>query len=142
MDWTLLVDSTERIQSFETKCLWKRLRISYVEHETNGFVRSKMSFLWVQWKLFWQLSRDGNLPGSGMLPATKASPKPSLRASWRTGDAVIGKGNAEWTGSKSERPCSCQNQSQGLPVKTGKGYLLHRPSCSPDDPIGQGNELI
>ena len=28
-----------------------------------------------------------------------------------------------------------------LQEKTGRGYLLNRPSCPPDDPIGQGTEL-
>ena len=32
--WTLLADSEERSQAFETKCLRKR-RISYLEHKTN-----------------------------------------------------------------------------------------------------------
>ena len=35
--------------------------------------------LWVHKTLFWQLSRDRNLQGSGMSHATTASPKPSFR---------------------------------------------------------------
>ena len=38
--------------------------------------------LWVHRNFFWQLSRDGNLRGSGMLNATTASLKPSFRGSW------------------------------------------------------------
>ena len=38
--------------------------------------------------------------------------------------------------------CSCKNCLQGPPAeKTGRGSLLNRPSCPPDDPIGQGTEL-
>ena len=38
---------------------------------------------------------------------------------------------------------TCQNCSQGLPAeKTGRGSLLNRPSCPPDDLIGQGTELL
>ena len=44
-------------------------------------------------KAYWQLSRDGNLHGSGMSLATTASPKPSFRALWRVGDAVVGRRN-------------------------------------------------
>ena len=40
-----LADSETRIQAFESKCLRKLLRISYLEHKTNGLVRSKISFL-------------------------------------------------------------------------------------------------
>ena len=92
-------------------------------------------------KLFWQLSIDGNLHGLGMLHARTASPKPSFRTPWRVGDAVVSRGNAGWTTSKNGHPCPCQNCSRGPPAeKTGRGSLLNRPSCPPDDPIGQGTE--
>ena len=56
-----------------------------------------------------------------MSRAMTASPKPSFRASWRVGDAVVGIGNAGWTTSKNEHPCPCRNCSQGLPAeKTGR----------------------
>ena len=38
-------DSEKRIQAFETKCLRKLLRISYLEHKTNDWVQSKINFL-------------------------------------------------------------------------------------------------
>ena len=41
---TLLADSEEEIQTFVTKCLRKLLRISYQEHKTNDWVRSKINF--------------------------------------------------------------------------------------------------
>ena len=41
---TLLDDSEEGIQTFVTKCLRKLLRISYLEHNTNDWVRSKINF--------------------------------------------------------------------------------------------------
>ena len=40
----LLADSVKRIQGFETKCMRKLLRISYLEHKTNDWVRSKINF--------------------------------------------------------------------------------------------------
>ena len=87
-----------------------------------------LTFLWVHMNLFWQLSRNGNLYGSGMSHATTASPKPSFRAHWRVGDAVISKGNAGTT-SKSSHISPCQNCSQGPPVvMTGRGSRLNRPS--------------
>ena len=42
---TLLADSEKGIQAFETKCLRKLLRISYMEHKTNDWVRKKINFL-------------------------------------------------------------------------------------------------
>ena len=35
----------KRIQAFETKCLRKLLRLSYLEHTTNVWVRSNINFL-------------------------------------------------------------------------------------------------
>ena len=38
--------------------------------------------------------------------------------------------------------CTWQNCLRGPSAeKTGRGSLLNRPSCSPDDPVGQGIEL-
>ena len=86
--------------------------------------------------------------GSGISHATAASPKPSFKAPWRVGDAVVGRGNAGRTKSRSGHPCPCQNCLQGPPAeRTGRGSLLNRPSCPPplppppDDPNGQGTEL-
>ena len=99
--------------------------------------------LWVHRNLFWQLSRDRNLPGSGMSHTMIASPKLSFRAAWRVGNAMVCRKNAEWTTSNSGHPCLFQNCSQGPPAeKTGRGFLLNHPSCSPDDPSGEGTELI
>ena len=73
---------------------------------------------------------------------TTASPKPFFRAPRRVRDAVVGRGNAGWTTSKSGHIFPCQNCSQGPPAeKTGRGSLLNPLSCPSDDPIGQGNEL-
>ena len=60
--------------------------------------------------------RDGNWHGSGMSQVKTASPKPFFRAPWRVGDAMVGRGNAGWTTSKSGHPSPCQNCSQGPPA--------------------------
>ena len=55
---------------------------------------------------------------------------------------MVGSGNAGWT-LKSGLPFLCQNCSQGPPAeKTGRESLMDRPSCPPDDPIGQGTNLV
>ena len=74
--------------------------------------------------------------------ATTASPKPSFRAPWRMGDAVVGRGNAGWTTPQVGHICPCQNRSWGPPAEqTRRGSLLNHPSCPLDDPIGQATEL-
>ena len=40
-----LLSQKKRIQAFETKCLRNLLRISYLVHKTNDWVRSKINFL-------------------------------------------------------------------------------------------------
>ena len=43
--WTLIADSEKRTQAFETKCHRKLLRIPYLEHMTNDWVRNKTNSL-------------------------------------------------------------------------------------------------
>ena len=117
------------------------LRLSQNRRPTNG-CRARSTSLWVHRNLLWQLSRDGNLNGLSMSHTMTASPKPSFRAPWRVGDAVVSRRNAGWTTSKSGHTCPCLNCSQGPPAeKTGRGSLLNRPSCPPNVPVNQGTEL-
>ena len=109
---------------------------------------ARSTYTWVNRHLFWQLSREGNLHGSGISHATTVFPKSSFRAPWWFDGAMFGRGNAGWAVSKNGHPCPFQNGSQGPPAeekkkkkKTGRGSLLNRPSCPPDDPIGQGTGL-
>ena len=117
----------------ETKCLRKLLHIPCLEHKTNDWVWSKVNFfLGPQEPLLATVKEMETWHGLGMSYATAASPKPSFRALWRVGDAVVGRGNAGWTTSKTVHPCPCQNCSQGPPAeKSGRGSLLNRPSCPP-----------
>ena len=103
---------TKRIQALETKSRRKLLRISYSEHKTNDWKWSKINFLMGPQEL--ATARDGNLHGSNMSHATTASPKPSFRAPWGVGDAVVGTGNAGWTTSKSGHPCLCRIFFEGF----------------------------
>ena len=103
---------------------------------------ARSTSLWIIGSLFWQLSGDGSLHGSGLSHATTACSKPSFEAPWRVVDAMVRRENAGRTTSKSGHLCPCQNFSQGPPAEeTGRGSLLNRPSSPPDDPIGQGTEL-
>ena len=89
-----------------------------------------------------QLTRDRNLHGSCMSRTTAASPKPSLKAPWRVGDAMASRGNVGWTTPKSAHPCPCENCPQGpRAVKSGRESLLNHLLSPPDDPVGQGTEL-
>ena len=100
---------------------------------------ARLTSLWVHRNLFWQLSRDGVLHGSGMSHATTVSSKPSFKVPWRWS----AEGMLDGQHQKSGHTCPCQNLSQGTPAeKTGRGSLLNRPSYPPDNPVGPGTELI
>ena len=71
-----------------------------------------------------------------------ASPKPSLRAPCKVGNAMVSRGKAAWTTSKSEHPCPHHNCSHWPPAeKTGKGSMLNCPSSLPNNPISHRTEL-
>ena len=108
--------------------------ISYLEHKTNDLLRTKSTSLSVHRNLFWQLPWDGNLQGFGISRATTASPKPSFKALWRVGDAVVDRGTAGWTTSKNGNPCPWQNCSRPPVGKTERESLLNRLSCPPQRP--------
>ena len=96
---------------------------------------ARSASLWVHRNLFWQLSRDGNLHGSNMLHVTIADQKPSFGTLRRMSDAVVGRGNACLTTSKSGRPCPCQSSSQGPPAeKTGRRSSAELSLMSPWQP--------
>ena len=82
----------KKIQAFKTECQRKLLHIYYLSIGPKIGCGARSAPLWVQRNLFWQLSRDGNLHGLSMSHAMTASPKPSFRAPWRVGDAVVDRG--------------------------------------------------
>ena len=127
-----------KVQVFETNCLRKLLHFSTWSTKPTTGCGARSTSLWVHRNLFLQLSGDGNLHVLGMLHAMTTSPRPSIRAPWRLGNAMVGRGNAGWTTSKSGHA----QFSQGpFAEKTGRGSLLnHLSRPIPDSPIGQGTE--
>ena len=91
----------------------KLLHISYLEHKTNDWMKSKINFLVGPQEPLLATVKRRKLACSGMSYATSDSPKPSFRAPWRVGDAVVGRGNAGWTTSKNGHICRYQNCSKG-----------------------------
>ena len=124
--WTLLANSEKRIQAFETKSLRKLLRMSHWSTRPTTGCGARSTPMRVHRNFFWQPSRNRNLHGSGMSHATTVSPKPSFKAFWMVGDAMVSRGNAGWTASKSGHPCQFKNCSKEPPAeKTGRGSLLN-----------------
>ena len=125
--------------AWSTFCMCTReLLHIYLGHKTNDWVRSKINFL-----------EDPQEPLPATVKETETrmvwayhTPRQPLQnhPSWhlgRVGDAMVGRGNAEWTTAKNGHPCQCQNCSRGPPAdKTGRRSLLKRPSRPPGDPIG------
>ena len=105
-------------------------------HKINGWLRSKISFLWAYRSFFWQLSRDGNLHGLCLSCAISASPNPSSTVLFRVGYAMVGRGNAGWTMSKSGHPCLCC-----IRLELWKMVSVELSSMPSDHPSCQGTEL-
>ena len=127
--------------SIET-CAHHLVYLSHSSPNPTTGCGARSTSLTVHRNLFWQLSRDGNLHGSGMSHAMKASPKPSFEPPWRVGDTVVSRRNAGWTTSKSGHPCPFKNCSQEPPAEKNWKRISADPSCPPKDPIGQGTELV
>ena len=102
--WTLLADSEERIQAFETKCLRKLLRISSLEHETNDWLQSKIDFL-----VGPQEPPLATVEGQKLAWFGHVARRNSLSKTILQGSLEGGRGNAGWTTLKREHPCPCQN---------------------------------
>ena len=80
--WTLLADSEKKDPGLRNHAPEKTSLHLLFEHKTNDWMQSELNFIVGPRDLFWQLSRDGNLHGSGMSHATTPSPKSSFRAPW------------------------------------------------------------
>ena len=134
-----LADSETRIQAFESKCLRKLLHISYLEHKTNGLVRSKISFL---------------LGSQEPLLATVARQKLAWFGHVTRHDSLCKTILGGWaTPGSAEEMLDGQRQRVDIPAhvrtahndllqkRSERGSLLDCPPCLPDDPIGRGTEL-
>ena len=85
-------------------CLRKLLLISYLEHETNVWVRSKINFLvGPQEPLLETLETETCMVRTYHTPRQPL--KTLLQGTLEVGDATVGRGNAGWTTSKSGHPC-------------------------------------
>ena len=100
-----------------TRYLGKLLRASYLEHKTNDWVRSKISFhVDPEGPLLATVKRR-NSHGSGRSRATTASPKPPYRAPWRLGDAVVDKEMLEGQRRRDDALALARIAYDGLPHK-------------------------
>ena len=132
----------KRTQVFETKCLRELLRISYLEQKINDWLRGKINFLVGPQGPLLAIVKKRKLAWFRNVTRHDSVSKTILNGTWRVGDAVVSRGNAGWTTTKSGHPCQCQNCSQALSAeKTGRGSLLNCPAYLPDDPVVQETEL-
>ena len=121
-----------------TVCLFQRLPPSL----DRGMVASKIIFLVGSQESLLVTVRRMKLAWFGHLTRHDSLSKPFFRESWRVSDAVVGRENAGWTAPTNGHPCPFQICSQGPPAeKTGRGFLLNRSSCFPDDPISHEKGL-
>ena len=135
-------DSEKRIQAFETKCLRNLLRIPYLVHKTNDWVRSKMNFLADPQEPLLAAVKRRKLAWFGHVPRHDSLSKTILRGTLEG-----------WQRRGRQRKCWMDNIKEWTTLPMPK--LLTRTSCrkdgkrksaessrmSPDETIGQGTEL-
>ena len=147
--WTLLADPEKGSRLSKPKARRHFSVFPTLSTRPTTACGARSASLWVHRDLFWNCQETETrkqvqaLQAPDMSHATTASPEPSFMEPWRLGDAAVSRGNAGWTTSKTGHPCPFQKRSQGPAAekkKTGRS-LLNRPSCPPDDPIGQETGL-
>ena len=92
--WTLLADSEKKIHAFQSKCLKNLLRISYLEHKTNDWVRSKINFLMGLQKPLLTTFKRRKSAWFGHATRNDSLSQTVLQGTMEVGKAVVGKGNA------------------------------------------------
>ena len=94
----------------------------------RNFIDFKRGFDRVRYTGLWQVLRSFNINeglvqastilqlelGSDMSHTTTAPPKPSFKAHWRVGDAVVCRGNAGWTCPRVEMSAHARTVHKGL----------------------------
>ena len=124
----------KRTQAFETRCMRTLLRISFLEHKTNDRVRSKINFLVGPHEPLLATVERRKLAWFGHITRHDSTVEVGRRRG-QQGKCLMDN-IKEWTSlpmTELLTRASCR--------KDRRGSLLNRPSCPPDDPIGQGTEL-
>ena len=107
--WTLLADSEKKDPCFRNEVPEEKLlRIFYLEAQDQRLGAEQNNFLVGSLEPLLATVKRRKLAWLGHI-TRHASPKPPFRAPWSVGDALVGRGNARWTTSKSGHPCPCQN---------------------------------
>ena len=94
--------------------------------------RARSTSLLAHMNLFWQLWRNGNSHGLGTSHAFTPFPIPSFRVPLSVGNAMVCRGNAGWTTSKSGHPSPSQNCPRWPPTeKDRKRNFAESPLMAP-----------
>ena len=137
--WTLLADSEKKIQAFETKCVRKLIWISYSEHKTNDWVRSKNNFFLGPQEPLLATVKSRKLAWFGHLSHHENPPSGHL-GGWTTLWSA-----EEMLGGQHQRvniPAYARTAHKGLVQKRlAEDFCWIVPGVSSDDPVDQGTEL-
>ena len=129
--WTLLADSEKKIEAFETKCLKKLLHISYLEHKTNNWVRSKINFFCV--------CATGTSSGNSQEKETQMvwayyAPRQPLQHHRRSAEELL-------LGQHQRVDISAHAGTAHDGLEDWKKISAESSPMSPDDPIDRGTEV-
>ena len=117
-------------------------RMSYLEHKTNRWVRSKINILTGPHEPLLAMSKRRFEHATCHDSLSKTILQGTLEGGRRRGRQRKCWMNNIKKSVDIPRPCPCQNCLQGPPAeKSGRRSLLNCPSCPSDDPMGQGTGL-
>ena len=137
--WTLLASYEKGTEAFETKCMRKLLRVSYLEHKTNDWVRSKINFFVGPQEpllatvssgncLFWQLSLLATAKGWKIAWLGHVTRHDSLSKTILSGH--LGGWVTPWS---AEEMLDGQQQRVDIPVHTRTAHKGHQQKRLEDD---------
>ena len=119
-----------------TACLLQAQRLSLLPHPLSVHrhchkIRTHRRHVWGN--LFFNYTFSVTRSNVGLVTGHDSLSRTDLQGTLELGDAVVGRGNAGWTTSRSGRPCTCRNCSRWWPSteRTGRGSLLKSSLCPP-----------
>ena len=113
------------IQAFETKCLRKHLRMSYLQNKINEWVRSKINFFLGPQEPLLATVKRRKLARFGHVTSVDSLSNTILQGTLEGGQhAMVGIGYAGWTTSKIWHACPCQNHAKFSPLNSCQKRFL------------------
>ena len=141
--WTLPPDSEKKDPGFRNQVHEETSPYLLLEHKTNECMWSKSQLRLGPREPLLATVKKGKLAWFGHVTRHDSLSKTILQGTFaECATPWSAEGMLDGQHQRVDVTTHARTVRKGLPQKkTGRGSLLKRPSCPPDDPIGQGTEL-